>query len=43
MAGEEASVIASRARSELSHAQSQIDTAVDRFESFPGINKRGRV
>ena len=43
MAGEEASVIASRARSVLSHAQSQIDTAVDRFESFLGINKRGRV
>jgi phospholipase C len=39
MAGEEASVIASRARSILSHAQSQIDTAMDRFESFIGIKK----
>ena len=41
MAGEEASVIASRARSVLSHAQSQIDTAIDRFESF--LTKRGRA
>jgi len=42
MAGDEASVIASRARSVLSNAQSQIDTAVDRFESFLGI-KKGRA
>ena len=43
MAGEEASVIAGRAKAVVTHAQSQIDTAVDRFESFLGISKKGRA
>ena len=39
MANDEASVVVSRARAMLSNAQSQIDVAMDRFESFLGIQK----
>ena len=39
MSGEEAAVIASRAHHVVSGPQSQIDTAIDRFESFLGVKK----
>ena len=41
MAGEDANIVAARARQVLSGPQSQIDAAIDRFESF--LKVRGKV